>query len=108
MKDFKGTKGEWTIVPDFRNPKILNADGQVIFEHNRNCWDIGYDAPTGQEVHYYYSHNKMMANAKLISAAPDLLEALNELYEMVAIEKEVPLPITTHEKCQLAIEKALG
>jgi hypothetical protein len=72
MTEFKGTKGKWEVSKeedDFRKPRILNESKQVIFTHNISCYDnVNYN-------HEYYSHNKMMANAKLISAAPELLEA---------------------------------
>lgn len=69
MKEFKGTKGEWVSSSDFREPKVLNESNQVIFTHNKNCYDAAKDINT------YYSHNKMMSNTKLIAAAPDLLDA---------------------------------
>ena len=70
MKEFKGTKGEWKVKDDFREPSILNEDNCVIFTHNNNCSD------EDEDFIQYYSHNKMMANAKLIAAAPELLEEL--------------------------------
>jgi len=76
MKQFKGTKGEWIIQDDFREPKILNESGEVIFTHNKSCFD---NVDGMQE---YYSHNKMRANAKLIAAAPKLLEALQNILHL--------------------------
>lgn len=73
--EFKGTKGDWILKPDFREPKILNESGQVIFTHNKNCYDSIKDNHVG------YSHNKMIANAKLIEQAPKLLEMLEWILE---------------------------
>ena len=69
MKEFKGTKGEWKVKDNFREPTILNEDNCVIFLHNKDCTDIDED------LIKYYSHNKMMANVKLAAAAPKLLAA---------------------------------
>ena len=71
---FKGTKGKWEVKEDFREPKIINESGQVLFTHNKNC----YDEDIERSLNVFYSHNKMIANAKLIAAAPDLLEACIE------------------------------
>jgi len=70
MDNWKGTKGEWALRDDFREPKVVNESGKVIFTHNKDCYD------TDEDSHFYYSHNKMMANTQLVSAAPDLLDAL--------------------------------
>jgi Ribonuclease G/E len=73
MKEFKGTKGEWGVNDKFREPEVLNESGKVIFTHNKSCCD------TDVNTIVYYSHNKMMANAKLIAAAPDLLKELQKV-----------------------------
>lgn len=70
---FKGTKGDWIVTTDFREPTIINESNQIIFTHNKACFD------NEDELHKYYSHNKMMSNAKLIAAAPELLEALQSV-----------------------------
>ena len=70
--EFKGTKGEWDVRDDFRKPSILNESNQVLAMLSINCFD------DEDGLHKYYSHNKMIANAKLIAAAPELLKALQE------------------------------
>ena len=65
--EFKGTKGEWRVQDNFREPTISNEDNCVIFSHNKDCTDIDED------LIKYYSHNKMMANVKLAAASPELL-----------------------------------
>lgn len=101
--EFKGTKGEWLLCEDFRQPKILNESNQVIFTHSKECYD------TTEKSHIYYSHNKMIANAKLIASAPDLLKALQTV--IVAIEsmdfQDGTLFKASHHKAVKAINKAL-
>ena len=73
----KHTKGEWIVKNDFRKPSVLagKSNGTIceikqVFTTLNNS--DGSESYTGQ------SHNEMLANAKLIAAAPELLEALRE------------------------------
>lgn len=61
--NFKHTEGDWEIAPN----KL------TVFVNNI----IVADCDTTDE--YHSTKSEMEANAKLIAAAPDLLEALNEL-----------------------------
>ena len=66
----------------------------------------------------YYSHNKMMANAKLIAAAPELLDALKVFVNFPKedlegwIDEGTPVTITVQSedlyKALNAINKALN
>jgi hypothetical protein len=62
---------------------------------------------TNQSIRYPYDFEEREANAQLISAAPELLEALQELLESIPIYP-VPLSIKndTIRKARLAIGKA--
>lgn len=115
MKEFKGTNGEWRVGQTPHEPKndigiryfviadIINRD-----ERNRDDRFIYNQFVSRNEV--MDIHNESYANAKLISAAPMLLEALKECLE--GVEKlnddfqdgwdEVI------EKAKVAINKALG
>ena len=62
--EFKGTKGEWYVD---KNAMTVTTKGLVD-------GDIVCDAPEG----FIESMENWKANAKLIAAAPDLLEALEE------------------------------
>ena len=98
MNNWKGTKGKWEIKEDFREPKIINESGQVLFTHNKKC----YDKDVVRNLNVFYSHNKMIANAKLIAAAPDLLEALMSIENDKGI-----IPKAIWDMRNKAIEKAL-
>jgi hypothetical protein len=69
MEEFKGTKGKWKAenlkgYPRFSDkPKVVNEDGRLIAEMG------------GGDI------TRVEANAKLIAAAPELLEALQSLID---------------------------
>jgi len=85
--EFKGTKGNWHYRKNGRNfIKILRGDKKIasINQSNNNCID---------EVNE--------ANAKLISAAPELLEFAQEMV------RRYPNSPWIYEQAQKTIEKAL-
>jgi hypothetical protein len=98
--EFKGTKGEWNVRDNFRKPSILNESNQVLAMLSINCFD------DKDGLHKYYSHNKMMANAKLIAAAPELLKALIKSVESMKLADEVEFRDEI-KQAEQAINKAL-
>lgn len=94
MKEFKGTKSEWKIQEPY-NTFVYGSDGKLICQ-------IKYD-PFSEES---------TANAQLIAAAPELLNALQALMDGVA---NLP-PLTAiegilekqYKQAEKAINKALG
>lgn len=70
MSEFKGTKGEWIL--DERECRIVLKSKAGI---NDICDVWGFNADTKQSV-----KTKMIANAKLIACAPEML---NELIETI-------------------------
>lgn len=67
MKEFKGTKGEWKVglYPTLNHP------------HRTVCTNAG------DEICTIHSDNEeVRANAKLIAASKDLLEALQKIYNI--------------------------
>ncbi len=90
MKNFNGTKGEWTA-----HLNVLDSDvNSVLFDFGTICTidrNIGLNKKDAD------------ANIKIIASAPDMLQAL------ISLENEnnsIPKPIW--DKVQNAIEKALG
>ena len=100
--EFKGTKGEWKVLDEFRNVKILNKSNQPMFQSDINCFD------DENGMHKYYSHNKIMSNAQLIATAPELLKDAIDLLWLVknhATHEEIQERVYETEK---TINKALG
>lgn len=85
MKEFKGTKGEWVVH---------NPDKGVITISTKEAYICDVD-----------DHEEGKENARLIAAAPDLLEALKKLLHFaqfgVVSQEEI-------EVAEQAIKKALG
>ena len=85
----KYTQGEWKVV---RKINVKSTDGYIC-----SCAAVR----NGMNI----SNEKEMneANAKLISAAPDLLEALKELLNMVYSDQNIENALL---KSKIAIDKA--
>lgn len=66
MKEFKGTKGEWV------NTIYEGYDNDIKCGEDDICW-FGFTS---------VSQEQMESNAKLIAAAPDLLEALQRFISL--------------------------
>ena len=91
--EFKGTKGEWVRV------------GDIYTTIECKIKDVGV-LPTIAVVNSTFRETEeAQANAKLIASAPDLLEALQELYN--SIDSCMDLTPKVLLKAQKAIEKAL-
>jgi hypothetical protein len=97
MKEFKGTKGEWSV---FNTSQIKTGN-----------FSLGIDCKSERGIKSVIIFEERdrkpleeLANAKLIAAAPDLLEALQELVEIMDADGDNG---TTH-KAKTAIEKALN
>jgi hypothetical protein len=88
MEGFKGTPGKWVVDGDY---DVTTEDGTVI------SW-------TSQGV---FEPDEMIANSKLIAAAPELLEALQGLLIRVADDEEYG-PGHAITRARAAIVKALG
>ncbi len=97
MKEFKGTKGEWFACCLEDKPHFLFAnETETTICAFCQKQDLGKDL-TLEEV---------VANAKLIAAAPELLEALQELLKWTS--HFPPAMNIEIEKANNAINKALN
>lgn len=101
MKEFKGTKGEWL----WEENSASNPNDSTYIEVRANGPQIAYlQSFTG----YGDSHSReaTIANANLISAAPDLLQALQNMVESYQYEASPDNPALLQARA--AIAKALG
>lgn len=75
MSAFNGTPGPWGIVDRGIWDISIEADGTVAHVNNKGAWfpSNGGESISGR------SHNTMLADARLIAAAPELLDALQRL-----------------------------
>jgi hypothetical protein len=105
MKEFKGTKGEWEI--DYS--RILGGDCEIVSievsnTDSKKVCNIWKKDAHRNDQNQDYSTSK--ANAKLIAAAPDLLEALQLVRE--EYYGTTNMDATLWNKVTKAIEKALN
>lgn len=92
FKEFRGTKGEWEVSGDMVRSDVEVAGNVICVE---------------PESYIPKSRVNWNANAKLIAAAPDLLQALQDLYYLVNELPEEGSLIQALAKAKAAIEKAL-
>lgn len=97
-KTFKGTPGPWHVSKNYKEQ--VRADINIPIAN----------------VHSMLAPSDIKANARLIAAAPELLEALDRLVDLIDSEGEglecgMPTPQQWYDarnKAEAAIDKALG
>lgn len=90
MKEFKGTPGKWKYT-------VRNVNEMMTTFHGVTIGDTYIEAATRNE----------REDALLIAAAPDLLEALQELVFLYEHD-EGGRELTEYKRAKAAISKALG
>lgn len=96
MSGFKGTPGPWFV--DHNSPFLVRANDDVDGRH------IAHIGPANYTPRFDLDE----PNAQLISAAPELLEALRDCLSF--LERDLPTASAGPEirKARAAIAKALG
>lgn len=91
MSEFKGTPGRWVAYGSEVCTSDYVCDGQTMLDHICSCESVNGESP----------------NARLIAAAPELLEALQELLFLYEHD-EGCRELTEYKRAKATIEKALG
>lgn len=107
MKEFKGTPGKWSF-----SHGSASDDNVACIEINssESLHEIAYLQSTPSSIGKYEqtSFDKTIANAHLIAAAPDLLEALQAMLSKAYKQNWNDQYPDEVSKAQEAISKALG
>lgn len=116
MSEFKGTPGPW-IASDYYcdSTTIIDGSGFSVADAPRciirEGWsDMGFQHwAASDEAHRWISEDEQRANANLIAAAPELLEALQELVHADCHSvRNSTVQINALRKAHNIITKALG
>lgn len=99
MKEFKGTPGPWEIKPEEVDRPYIRIRGTRLGGRFKvaNVLSPDYDGVHRREA------DETRANAQLIAAAPELLEALQMI-----MNGDFYMPKESADAARSAIHKALG
>ena len=99
MNEFKGTPGPWEIKPEEVDRSYIRIRGTRLGGRFKvaNVLSPDYDGVHHREA------DETRANAQLIAAAPELLEALQ-----LIMNGDFYMPKESADVARLAIAKALG
>lgn len=86
-------KTPWTTDHECGDETVLDADGNMVAD----CSIVGMDAS--------FTDERCRANAKLCAAAPDLLEALIDLLQVIATDELVPESVSFMRQARAAVAK---
>lgn len=108
MSEAKHTRGDWQVMPEECDKPYIRIRGTVLGCRFKiaNVLTPVYDNVHAREA------EETRANAKLIAAAPNLLDALNavmtDINDAAANGATSPLHIETRHKARSAIAAATG
>lgn len=108
MKGFKGTPGPWLAVQQYVDEvSVIDSDGFKVVTAERTAVLIDWDKKGFEHWGDYggsrhLSGPEQFANAHLIAAAPELLEALQ-----LIMNGDFYMPKESADVAKLAIAKAL-
>lgn len=113
MSAFKGTPGPWEVVenPDSGGGDTVISNAASIYSDDETYVADVYRGCVGSES---VTHNQQIANARLIAAAPELLDTVEEL--LLEIDRSMPhctdamqrIPSDSLRRARSAIAKATG
>lgn len=109
MEKFKGTPGPWKWTADVVNEgnMLLGENGRTVFDGDNIIQGLSNDEGWGARIGGTHTDVESEANAQLIAAAPELLEALQETIHEVGYWLSTQKP-ELKEKIESAINKAMG
>jgi hypothetical protein len=101
MNEFKGTKGEWySAFTAKRERGVRTKGGYICFLPKPNHY-------SGQDDRYERELEENKANAKLIAAAPKMLEALIKISKEVDPDKSIHVSSIIEQLAKEAINEAI-
>ena len=104
----KHTPGPWEIV-ETTAPKIISSWKIHMGSHNIDFFPYVYHFADVEKTRGgYVSDPEMHANARLIAAAPELLEALENVISAWREKSDCVLPREVYQKAIVATFKAKG
>lgn len=110
MSEFKGTPGPWSAVQQYVDEvSVVDGNGFKVVTAERTAilmdWDKkGFEHWGDEGGSRHLSGPEQFANAYLIAAAPELLEALKFIID----DCSRMIPKCAEDKARAAIAKALG
>ena len=112
MTQFKGTPAPWKWTSDLVNEgnALIGNNGNFVFYGDNICAGLSNDDGWGARIGGTHSDEESEANARLIAAAPELLEALQMAEKAMVKGRNVTYPewYGVINKARAAIAKATG
>ncbi|MDU5684218.1 MAG: hypothetical protein E6017_01325 [Kluyvera cryocrescens] len=107
MEEFKGTPGRWGFAHNSASDSVVAC---IDITSTESLHDVASLQSTPSNIGRYEqtSFDRTIANAHLISAAPELLEALQEMIGSLGVMVPDAESCAEIIKARAAIAKALG